>query len=72
MLESTSQERVIFFNNKFYNNAGYVDSNVIFIRARTSKLINDAAGSGTMPANPSHCSGFSFEKNDFKNNIGCV
>jgi hypothetical protein len=72
MLESTSQERVIFFNNKFYNNAGYVDSNVIFIRARTSKLINDAAGTGTMPANPNHCSGFSFEKNDFKNNIGCV
>jgi len=65
MLEDLTRERVIFYNNKFYNNAGYVDSNVIFIRARTFKNIDDPANSGSMPVNPNHCSGFSFEKNDF-------
>ncbi len=65
MLESLTQERAIFFNNQFKNNAGYVDSNVIFIRARTSKSINDPAGQGTITSTPNHCSGYSFEKNLF-------
>jgi hypothetical protein len=72
MKEDNTKERVIFYDNQFKLNAGYVDSNVIFIRARTLGNINNPAGGGTTSATPNYCSGYVFEKNTFDNNIGCV
>jgi hypothetical protein len=72
MLEDNTKERVIFYDNTFKLNAGYVDSNVIFLRARTSGDIDNPAGGGTTPLAPKYCSGYVFEKNTFDSNIGCV
>ena len=56
--------------NAFTQNAGYIDSNVIFIRARATAGQDP---SYTLPSSNTnlYCMGYHFESNIFKNNFGC-
>ena len=59
---------LFILDNTFTNNAGYIDSNVIFIRARTNKDLY-----GMVPNDDTElfCTGYHFEDNKFYNNFGC-
>lgn len=61
---------VVIGSNTFTQNAGYLDSNVIFIRAR-----GDVAQTVTTTIPNSNanlfCTGYHFESNTFTNNFGC-
>lgn len=56
-------------SNTFTKNAGYLDSNVIFIRSRglnTQDVYSLAPSSGNL-----FCTGYLFKSNTFTNNFGC-
>ena len=61
---------VYIVGNSFNQNAGYIDSNVIFIRARGKDT--QVVGS-LVPTNDAnlYCVGYHFESNVFNNNFGC-
>ena len=65
--ERTGNKAVFIAGNTFTQNAGYIDNNVIFIRARGTNVYSAVPQSdGTM-----FCHGYNFLHNTFKNNIGC-
>lgn len=60
---------VVIAGNTFSRNAGYLDANVIFIRARGESAQNVYS---TIPSTSSYfCSGYHFQSNTFTNNMGC-
>eukprot|EP00347_Sterkiella_histriomuscorum_P016469 403353061 len=62
----TSQGSVLIASNQFSMNAGYLDSNVIFIRARATSIYAQIPSSGNL-----FCTGYHFESNTFYRNFGC-
>jgi len=70
MLHSDTVERAVLVGNSFTFNAGYVDSSVVYIRAR------GPIGSNVYDVLPTdadaYCGGYLIQQNTFKNNIGCV
>jgi hypothetical protein len=68
MMDSSTLERVVFYSNNFTKNAGYIDSNVIFIRARTSTLSATAPNlesASSLNSPTSYCGGYVFDSNTF-------
>jgi hypothetical protein len=61
---------VVIGTNTFTQNAGYIDSNVIYIRARgdSGKVITTLVPSSTANL---FCNGYHFQGNTFTNNFGC-
>ena len=67
--ERISQGRVVIASNYFRANAGYLDNNVIYIRARGPSLGSIYT---QIPAQGSvFCTGYHFESNTFYRNFGC-
>lgn len=58
---------VVFGSNTFTKNAGYMDSNVIFIRAKGTSVTTATPNTNSNL----FCSGYHFESNVFTNNFGC-
>jgi hypothetical protein len=60
----------IIGGNTFTKNAGYIDSNVIMIRARGG---SSQTVSSTIPNSNANlfCTGYLFQGNTFTNNFGC-
>lgn len=62
-----SNDGVSFYKNTFYKNSGYLDSSVVYIRARSATPVTT-----TMPTDANlYCTGFDFTQNTFYMNYGC-
>ena len=61
---------MVIAGNTFTKNAGYIDSHVIFIRARgnTAQDVYSLVPSGNTNQ---FCNGYSIQSNTFTNNFGC-
>lgn len=70
MKHSATLERALIVGNTFSFNAGYIDSSVIYIRARgpVGKDVYDVLGTSA----EAFCGGYLIQQNTFKNNFGCV
>jgi len=59
----------VIADNTFTRNGGYLDGNVIFVRARGANGVD--VFSETPSAGNLFCTGYRFEGNAFTNNLGC-